>query len=103
VFWASNRTDLRDLYGPFAMGVVDVLKEDDRLANLIADIVSPKLVPSIEVIAWRKADVQGVEIYPSSNRPHHLNRLGPGQGGFIRAGSTIRRLSSTVRYRRLRE
>jgi hypothetical protein len=71
--------------------VPDVLKEEERLANLIADNISPKLVPSIEVIAWRKTHVLGVEIYPSSNRPHHLNRLGPGEGVFVRVGSTNRR------------
>jgi ATP-dependent DNA helicase RecG len=68
-------------------GVPDVLKEEERLANLIADNISPKLVPSIEVIAWRKTHVLGVEIYPSSNRPHHLNRLGPEEGVFGRVGS----------------
>ncbi len=33
----------------------------------------------------------GVEIYPSSNRPHYLNRLGPEEGVFVRVGSTNRR------------
>ncbi|MFZ2021673.1 MAG: RNA-binding domain-containing protein [Terracidiphilus sp.] len=69
-------------------GVPDILKEDERLANLIADNISPKIVPSIEVIAWRKTHVLGVEIYPSSNRPHHLNRFGPEEGVFVRVGST---------------
>ena len=77
-------------------GVPDVLKEEERLANLIADNISPKLVPSIEVIAWRKTHVLGVEIYPSSNRPHHLNRLGPGGGVFVRVGSTNRRADSVL-------
>jgi predicted HTH transcriptional regulator len=72
-------------------GVPDVLKEEERLANLIADNISPKLVPSIEVIAWRKTHGLGVEIYPSSSRPHHLNRLGPEEGAFVRVGSTNRR------------
>jgi ATP-dependent DNA helicase RecG len=72
-------------------GIPDVLKEEERLANLIADNISPKIVPSIEVIAWRKTHVLGVEIYPSSNRPHHLNRFGPEEGVFVRVGSTNRR------------
>ena len=72
-------------------GVTDVLKEEERLANLISDNISPKIVPSIEVIAWRKTHVLGVEIYPSSNRPHHLRRLGPEEGVFVRVGSTNRR------------
>ena len=72
-------------------GVPDVLREEERLANLIADSISPKLVPSIEVMPWRKTHVLGVEVYPSSSRPHYLNRIGPEQGVFIRVGSTNRR------------
>jgi ATP-dependent DNA helicase RecG len=63
-------------------GFPDVLKEEERPANLIADNISPKLVPSIEVIACLKAHVLGVEIYPSSIRSHHLNRPGAGRGCF---------------------
>jgi predicted HTH transcriptional regulator len=40
---------------------------------------------------WRKTQVLAVEIYPSTNRPHHLNRLGPEEGAFVRVGSTNRR------------
>jgi len=58
-------------------GIGDVLAEEERLANLIADSISPKLVPSMEVLPWRKTQVLAVEIYPSPNRPHHLNRSGP--------------------------
>ena len=54
-------------------GVRDVLGEEERLANLIADSISPKLVPSMEVMPWRKTQVLAVEIYPSPNRPHYLN------------------------------
>ena len=75
-------------------GVPDVLKEEERLANLIADTISPKLVPSIEVIAWRKTHVLGIEIYPSSNRPHHLNRLGPEEGVSSRGRQPPRRSRS---------
>ncbi len=72
-------------------GVPDVLQEEERLANLIADSISPRLVPSIEIIAWRKTHVLGVEIFPSPNRPHYLNRFGPEEGVFVRVGSTNRR------------
>jgi predicted HTH transcriptional regulator len=73
------------------MGVRDVLAEEERLANLIADSISPKLIPSIEVLPWRKTQVLAVEIYPSQSRPHCLNRLGPEEGIFVRVGSTNRR------------
>lgn len=72
-------------------GISNILAEEERLANLIADSISPKLVPSIEVISWRKVQVLAVEIYPSASRPHALNRLGPENGVFVRVGSTNRR------------
>jgi ATP-dependent DNA helicase RecG len=72
-------------------GIPNILSEEERLANLIADSISPRLVPSIEVIPWRKTQVLAVEIYPSANRPHFLNRLGPEEGVFVRVGSTNRR------------
>jgi ATP-dependent DNA helicase RecG len=87
-------------------GIHDVLAEEERLANLIADSISPKLIPSMEVLPWRKTQVLAVEIYPSSNRPHHLNRLGPAEGVFVRLGSTSRRADSFLieemrRYNRI--
>lgn len=72
-------------------GISDVLTEEERLANLIADSISPKLVPSIEVIPWRKTHILVIEIYPSPNRPHYLSRLGPEAGALVRVGSTNRR------------
>jgi predicted HTH transcriptional regulator len=72
-------------------GIPNVLTEEERLANLIADSISPKLVPSIEVIPWRKTHLLAVEIFPSPNRPHYLNRLGPEAGVLVRVGSTNRR------------
>ena len=61
-------------------GIPNILAEEERLANLIADSISPRLVPSIEVMPWRKTQVLAVEIYPSASRPHFLNRLGPEEG-----------------------
>jgi ATP-dependent DNA helicase RecG len=72
-------------------GLSNILAEEERLANMIADSISPRLVPSIEVMPWRKTQVLAVEIYPSANRPHYLNRLGPEEGVFVRVGSTNRR------------
>jgi predicted HTH transcriptional regulator len=71
-------------------GIRDVLAEEERLANLVSDSISPKLIPNMEVMPWRKTQVLAVEIYPSSSRPHHLNRLGPKEGVFVRLGSTNR-------------
>lgn len=72
-------------------GVRDVLLQEERLASLIADSIGPKLVPSLEILAWRKTQLLSVEVFPSPNRPHHLIRLGPEAGVFVRVGSTDRR------------
>ncbi len=72
-------------------GVQNVLGEERRLASLIADSITPKLVPTIEIIPWRKTQVIAVEVFPSAQRPHHLNSLGPANGVLVRVGSTNRR------------
>ena len=41
-------------------GVSDVLKTEERLANLISDSIRPQLVPDIEVVSWRKTNVLAV-------------------------------------------
>lgn len=75
-------------------GVPDVLKEEERLANLVADSIRPRLVPDIEIVPWRKLNVLVIQVYPSNTRPHHLARLGPEAGVFVRVGSTNRRADS---------
>ena len=72
-------------------GVQDVLGAEEKLANIISDSIRPRLLPDIEVIAWRKLQLIAVEIHPSNTRPHYLVRLGPEEGVFIRVGSTNRR------------
>jgi ATP-dependent DNA helicase RecG len=72
------------------IGVNNVLAEEERLANLIADGISPKLIPSLEIMPWRKKQVLAIEIHPSPTRPHFLNRLGISAGIFVRVGSTNR-------------
>lgn len=77
-------------------GVADPLREEERLANLIADQIDPRLVPTVEIVAWRKAQVIAVEVYPSQNRPHYLRHLGVEKGVFVRIGSTNRRADAPL-------
>lgn len=44
----------------------------------------------IEILPWRNTYLVGVRVYPASNRPYFLNKLGPEKGVFIRVGSTNR-------------
>lgn len=71
-------------------GVKDVMAVEERLTSLIADSITPKLIPLIEIVPWRKTHVVAAEVHPSPNRPHYLNRLGPEQGVMVRVGSTNR-------------
>ncbi len=72
-------------------GVHDPLRDEERLANLVSDSILPRLVPDIELLPWRRTNVLRVEVYPSPGRPHHLSRVGPRDGVYVRVGSTNRR------------
>ncbi len=76
-------------------GVQAVLDTEERLANLIADSIRPRLIPDIEVAPWRKLNVLTVQVHPSNTRPHHLIKMGSEDGIFIRVGSTNRRADTT--------
>jgi ATP-dependent DNA helicase RecG len=72
-------------------GVADPLDLEERMANLIADHVAPRLAPELELLPWRRTQVLAVKVHPSPIRPHHLKREGPEGGVFVRVGSTNRR------------
>jgi len=72
-------------------GVPDSLEAEEKLANLVADSIRPRLIPEIEVVPWRNLNILTVQVYPSNTRPHYLQRLGPDDGVFIRVGSTNRK------------
>ena len=77
-------------------GLLDPLKEEERLASLISDRIAPRLIPTVDVIAWRSAQLIVVEVFPSSNRPHYLKNLGPEEGVFVRIGSTNRKADAAL-------
>jgi predicted HTH transcriptional regulator len=72
-------------------GVGEPLDLEERLANLISDQVTPRLVPEIEILPWRRTQVLAVRVHPSPSRPHYLEREGPDGGVYVRVGSTNRR------------
>jgi ATP-dependent DNA helicase RecG len=72
-------------------GVAAPLDVEEQLANLISDHISPRLVPEIEVLPWRRKNVVAVNVFPSASRPHHLAREGLDNGVYVRVGSTNRR------------
>lgn len=72
------------------VGVDRPLDLEERLANLVADSISPNVLPEIEVVPWRRTHVLVVEVHPSALRPHHLVADGPERGTYVRLGSTNR-------------
>jgi ATP-dependent DNA helicase RecG len=72
-------------------GVSEPLDLEERLANLISDLIVPRLVPEIEILPWRRTQVLAVQVHSSSGRPHYLKRDGLAGGVYVRVGSTNRR------------
>lgn len=52
----------------------------DRLASLVGDRISARLVPEIEILPWRRSQVLALKVCPSPSRPHCLIREGPTAG-----------------------
>ena len=77
------------------LGVADPLADEERLASLIADRISPQLVPDIELLRHRDRLVLAVRVHPSDRRPHYLGNA-PESGAYVRVGSTNRRADADL-------
>lgn len=75
----------------YVRGVVDPLALEERVASLISDSISPRVLPDIELLSYRDTQVLAVQIYPSPSRPHFLASEGLDSGTYVRVGSTNRR------------
>ncbi len=71
------------------IGIKDVLKEELRLANAIADSIAPIILPDIEIITYRSRELIIVRI-PHSPGPCYLKSIGPEHGTYLRIGSSNR-------------
>jgi len=77
-------------------GVPDALDLEERLASLVSDRISPRIVPEIEILPWRRTHVLALQVHPSASRPHHLTREGPAGGVYVWVGSTNRRADAEL-------
>lgn len=77
-------------------GVLDPLDVEERVASLISDRISPRIVPEIEILPWRRTHVLALQVHPSPSRPHHLLREGLARGVDVRVGSTNRRADTEL-------
>lgn len=71
------------------VGVLNVLEEEERLANAIADSVSPLLIPALQLHTWRGRDLLLVSVSHAFG-PYYIKSKGIEEGTFIRFGSTNR-------------
>ena len=77
------------------LGVADPLAEEERVASLIADRVSPQLVPDVELLRHRDRLVLAVRVHPSGRRPHYLGNAAE-TGAYVRVGSTNRQADTDL-------
>lgn len=73
------------------VGFNSPLDEEERLCNLIADSISPRLVPNIELTTVGGKTLLLVEVFLSNSRPHYLRSEGPEIGVYVRLGSPTAR------------
>jgi len=69
------------------IGVKDVLKAEEMLANSIADRIRPTLLPEIEIATVRGKDLLILKV-PHWRAPFYLKNEGIPRGVYIRLGST---------------
>ena len=72
------------------VGIADPLEEEERLCNMIADAVTPRVVPNVEITTIEGKTLLLVEVFLSSLRPHWLKSEGLEKGVYVRLGSTNR-------------
>jgi len=78
------------------VGVEDPLLEQERLTNLIADWVSPQLIPTIELVPLTGTTVVIADVAVSIRRPHFLTRYGKEEGTYIRLGASNRKAGPDI-------
>jgi ATP-dependent DNA helicase RecG len=72
------------------VGVDDPLDMEERLTNIIFDSITPRILPSIEIIPIDDKQLLAVEVFPCGNMPYFYRKLGRENGVFVRLGSSTR-------------
>ena len=71
------------------IGVDNILQDEERIANAVADSVSPSILPNLQFLSWRGRDILIVTV-PHSFGPFYLKAKGENEGVYVRLGSTNR-------------
>lgn len=78
------------------VGIENALDQEERLASILSDSISPRLIPEIEIVAWRNLQLLVINVYPGASRPHRVTAEDE-HGVYVRVGSTNRRADEQLR------
>src|SRR3990167_4716830 len=78
------------------IGVEDPLDEEERLCNLIADSIIPRIVPNIELVTFKNKTLLIIEVFVGNVRPHWLKAETAENGVYVRLGSTNRKADQSL-------
>lgn len=78
------------------VGVSHPLDDEERLCNLIADSIAPRLIPNVDMITLEGKTLLIVEVFVSGTRPHWLKAEGAEHGVYVRLGSTNRQADQAL-------
>lgn len=78
------------------IGISDPLDAEERLCNLIADSIAPRLVPNIEMVTVDGKTLLVLEVFVSGSRPHYVKAEGEQAGVYVRLGSTNRQADAAL-------
>jgi ATP-dependent DNA helicase RecG len=67
------------------IGIEDVLQAEERIANAIADSISPAMMPDIEIFSYETKDLLILRV-AHWRGPFYLKTEGPEDGVYVRLG-----------------
>lgn len=71
------------------VGLQDVLQDEQKIANAVAESVVPLLIPNLQLYTWRGRDVLIVQVQHNFN-PYYLKSAGIDHGTYVRLGASNR-------------
>lgn len=71
------------------VGLANVLEEEERIANMLFDLIEPTLIPDIDIINYQNKELLIINI-PHIPGPFYLKKSGIINGTYIRYGSSNR-------------
>lgn len=77
------------------IGIENPLQEEEKLANTIADSITPLIIPDIQISSIRNKELLVIQI-PHLAGPFYLKSFGLEHGTYVRIGSTNRLADSTI-------